>query len=119
MSDFESLLVGNAPEARKLARGLRRVIRSVLPRAKEKVFKGWGVVDYGHPDKARGFISLGPQKKYVNLYFMDGVDLPDPGGLLEGGGKRTRHVKITSEKELNSSALKALIRAAAKYSSGA
>lgn len=115
MNEFEKLLVHNTPEAQSLAIKLRKLVRTVLPRAKETIFKGWGVADYGQPDKARGYISIGPQKKYVNLYFMDGVDLPDPARLLVGTGKRMRHVKITSEKDLKSAALKALIKAAAKF----
>lgn len=114
MSEFEKLLVRNTPEAQALAMKLRKLIRSLLPHAKETIFKGWGVADYGHPDKARGYISIGPQKKYVNLYFMDGVVLPDPSKLLIGAGKRMRHVKITTEKDLKRPALKALIKAAAK-----
>jgi hypothetical protein len=115
MTDFKSLLVKNSPEAQDLALKLRKLIRSLLPKAKEIIFPGWGVADYAHPDKARGYISIGPQKKYVNLYFMDGVDLPDPAGLLEGSGKRMRHVKIKTGKDLTNKALKVLIKAAAKF----
>ena len=115
MNDFESLLVNNSPAAQDLALKLRKLIRSLLPKAKEKIFPGWGVVDYGPPDKARGYLSIGPQKKYVNQYFMDGVDLPDPAGLLTGTGKRMRHVKITTAKDLDKKALKSLIKAAADF----
>ncbi len=117
MSDFEKLLVNNSAEAQELALKLRKLIRGMLPKAREKIQPGWGVADYGHPDKNHGYISIGPQKKYVNLYFMDGVDLPDPAGLLEGSGKRMRHVKIKAAKDLNNKALKVLIKAAAKFPS--
>jgi hypothetical protein len=115
MTDFKSLLVKNSPEAQDLALKLRKLVRSLLPKAREIIFSGWGVADYGHPDKARGYISIGPQKKYVNLYFMDGVDLPDPTGLLEGSGKRMRHVKIKTAKDLENKALKLLIKSAANF----
>ncbi len=62
----------------------------------------------------RGFITIGPQKRYVNLYFMNGVDLDDPAGLLEGTGKRLRHVKIRRPEDLKKRSLQALIRQAAK-----
>jgi hypothetical protein len=114
MTEFKSLLVKNSPEAQDLALKLRKLVRSLLPKAREKIQTGWGVADYGHPDKNNGFISIGPQKNYVNLYFMDGVDLPDPKGLLEGSGKRMRHVKIKTAKDLDHKALTALIKAAAK-----
>ena len=35
--------------------------------------------------------------KHVNVGFFYGVDLPDPAGLLEGTGKRMRHIKLKPE----------------------
>jgi hypothetical protein len=114
MNDFESLLTTNTPEAQDLARQLRELVRTTLPDAREKIHPGWGVADYypGEPS-GRGFMSIGPQKKYVNLYFMNGIDLPDPAGLLTGTGKRMRHVKIKTAGDLRDPALVALIKAAA------
>ena len=114
MDEFEELLVRNSPEARQLARDLRALIHRLVPEAHEKIYRGWGVVDYGFSASGRGFMSIGPQKGYVNLYFMNGVDLPDPTGLLGGSGKRLRHVKIRKPQDLKKRALQALIRAAAK-----
>ena len=37
-----------------------------------------------------------------------GVDLPDPEGLLEGTGKKIRHVKIMSAADAKKKAVKAL-----------
>lgn len=114
MNDFESLLTTNTPEAQKLARKLRKLIQNLVPGAVEKIHSGWGVADiYPKEPKGRGYLSIGPQKKYVNLYFMNGADLPDPAGLLEGAGKRMRHVKIKTEEDLRNPALAELIRAAA------
>lgn len=114
MTDFESLLTTNTPEAQELARQLRKLIQSILPEAQEKIMPGWGVANFymGEP-KGNGFMSIGPQKKYVNLYFMSGVDLPDPQGLLIGGGKRMRRVKIMAVEDLKNPALAELIRVAA------
>ncbi len=114
MDEFEQLLVTNQPEAQELARELRRLIQRLLPKAQEKIYRGWGVADYTFGGTGRGFITIGPQKGYVNLYFMDGVDLDDPDGLLEGSGKRLRHVKIRTSEDLKKRALQSLIRQAAK-----
>ena len=95
-----------------------RLVRRLVPKAQEKIYRGWGVADYGFDAPGRGFMSIGPQKDYVNLYFMDGVDLPDPDGLLEGAGKRLRHVKIRKPEDLKKRSLQALIRQAAKLSKG-
>ncbi len=114
MTDFKDLLVTNTPQAQDLALKLRELVTSVLPAVLEKIQPGWGVADYHMGEiKGRGFMSIGPQKKWVNLYFMDGVDLPDPAHLLTGAGKRMRHVKILKPEDLDNPALKTLILAAA------
>ena len=51
-------------------------------------------------------------KAHVNVGFFLGAELPDPRHLLEGTGKRMRHVKVRPGQELDSTALSALIKAA-------
>ncbi|MEP7321754.1 MAG: DUF1801 domain-containing protein [Saprospiraceae bacterium] len=53
-----------------------------------------------------------PSKKGLKLGFNRGIDLPDPDQLLEGTGKISRYVNITSEKQIKSLAIKKLIKAA-------
>ncbi len=118
MDDFEKLLVTNQPKAQSLALELRKLVRRLLPKAQEKIYKGWGVADYGFGGPGRGFLTIGPQKSYVNLYFMDGVELDDPGGLLIGAGKRLRHVKILGPQDLKNKSLHALVRQAARLRQG-
>jgi len=56
---------------------------------------------------------------YVNAFtahaaigFFHGSNLPDPSGLLEGSGKRMRHVKLKPGAEADKEGLLALIEAA-------
>lgn len=49
---------------------------------------------------------------HVNVGFFHGAALPDPARLLQGTGKRMRHVKIRPGERLNDAALDALIMAA-------
>jgi len=51
-------------------------------------------------------------RSHVNVGFFHGATLQDPAGLLEGNGKRMRHVKLKPGSEINTSALRALIAAA-------
>jgi hypothetical protein len=51
-------------------------------------------------------------KSHVNVGFFYGAVLPDPAGLLQGSGKRMRHVKLHPGRELNAAALNHLIDAA-------
>jgi hypothetical protein len=51
-------------------------------------------------------------KNHVNVGFFHGAVLEDPAGLLEGSGKRMRHVKLNPSREVNAAALSDLIDAA-------
>jgi len=47
---------------------------------------------------------------HINVGFFHGAFLKDPAGLLEGTGKRMRHVKLRPGSDVDSAALKKLIR---------
>ena len=49
---------------------------------------------------------------HLNVGFFLGAELDDPTGLLEGSGKRMRHVKLKAGADLDFAALSALIDAA-------
>lgn len=51
-------------------------------------------------------------KSHVNVGFFYGALLKDPAGLLEGSGKRMRHVKLNPGRPLSAAALGELIEAA-------
>ena len=51
-------------------------------------------------------------KAHVNIGFFQGASLNDPAGLLEGAGKRMRHVKLKPGQAFDAKALSALIEAA-------
>jgi len=51
-------------------------------------------------------------KNHVNVGFFRGAKLDDPAGVLQGSGKRMRHVKLNPGRELNAAALSDLIDAA-------
>lgn len=46
---------------------------------------------------------------HANVGFFQGAFLPDPAGLLEGSGKRMRHVKVRPAESLDEAALETLI----------
>jgi hypothetical protein len=61
-------------------------------------------------DAAFGYVNA--FKSHVNVGFFHGAVLDDPAGLLEGSGKRMRHVKLQPGHEMNAAALSELIDAA-------
>jgi hypothetical protein len=48
-------------------------------------------------------------RSHVNVGFFHGAALPDPAHLLQGDGKRMRHVKLTPGTATNDTALNRLI----------
>jgi hypothetical protein len=51
-------------------------------------------------------------RAHVNVGFYLGAELADPARLLEGNGRRMRHVKVRPDADLDAPALSALIAAA-------
>src|SRR5262249_52666791 len=51
-------------------------------------------------------------KAHASVGFFYGSTLPDPARLLQGEGKRMRHVKLIPGKPLDEDALRALVAAA-------
>lgn len=58
------------------------------------------------------FAYVGAFTAHVNVGFFQGASLKDPAGLLQGTGKRMRHVKLHWGEPVNEAALNALIEAA-------
>jgi hypothetical protein len=50
--------------------------------------------------------------RHVNVGFFRGAMLDDPAGLLEGSGRRMRHVKLRPGEEIDGAALHKLVKAA-------
>ena len=61
-------------------------------------------------DAAFGYVNA--FKDHVNVGFFFGALLTDPAGLLEGTGKRGRHVKLWPGRDVDSAALDRLVDAA-------
>jgi hypothetical protein len=61
-------------------------------------------------DGAFGYVNA--YRDHVNVGFFSGALLEDPSGLLEGTGKRGRHVKLRPDRDVDAGALARLVRAA-------
>jgi hypothetical protein len=69
----------------------------------------------GHPTACVGDAAFGYVNAFtfhVNVGFFHGAALPDPARLLEGAGKRMRHVKLRPGAAVDAAALGQLIAAA-------
>jgi hypothetical protein len=54
-------------------------------------------------------------KTYVQLYFLRGSELSDPDELLEGTGKKLRHVNLYDAGDLKRPALRRLMKRAVTH----
>ena len=111
----KDFLASYPPEVQKLALALRALVLNVFPSAIEQVDPPSKIIAYGTDRTYAGLIcAIAPYRAYVNLMFAQGASLPDPEHLLEGTGKRARHVRITERAEVENPALRTLLETAAK-----
>jgi hypothetical protein len=111
LNDF---LASYPPQVQELALALRVLILRVLPAAIEQVDPPSKIIAYGTDRTYTGLVcAIAPYRAHVNLMFAQGAELPDPEHLLEGTGKRARHVRITAHAEVENSALRTLLETAA------
>jgi hypothetical protein len=94
---FEQFLAGSTPEIAAVARAVRLAVLGRFPDAIEWFDPGNGLLGIGATRTMKGLLfAIIPHRSHVNLQLVDGVDLPNPFGKVEGTGKRARHVKVRS-----------------------
>lgn len=115
--NITELLSEFSPEVQHLALTARDRIRELVPDAQEKVTIGYKAIGFNFGRAMRDqFAALVLHRAHVNLQFPQGVDLPDPAGLLEGTGKSMRHVKLREPATVQREEVRALIESAAARS---
>lgn len=55
------------------------------------------------------FCYIGVHREHANLGFYYGAQLSDPEGLLEGTGKKLRHIKVRDIEEVDRPALRHMV----------
>jgi len=98
-------------------RAARAVLRGRLPGATELVYDNYNALAIGYGPGAKtseAVFSLAVYPRNVLLYFLPGVGLPDPAGLLRGEGRQGRYVCLTDVALLDEPAVVALVEAALK-----
>jgi hypothetical protein len=83
-------------------------LRNCGDEVRELLHDGCPVVCLG--DAPFGYVNV--FTSHVNVGFFHGAALPDPARLLQGAGKRMRHVKLRPGKPTDAAALSKLIEAA-------
>ena len=107
-AEIQAFIRQSPAPIRPLLRELRKLVRDTLPDAREEI--KWGRPAYS---LRRIVCYLAAADGHASLGFYRGVELDDPKNLLEGSGKKLRHVKIARATDIRKRALGALLKSAA------
>jgi len=102
---------------RDLALRLRDLLLDEIAPCYENIYDAYSAVAIGYGTSEKlgdGIFHIAVYAKGANLGFNDGATLEDPKGILEGSGKRIRHIKIRKAEDLERPELRAYIRRACK-----
>jgi hypothetical protein len=113
---FDRFLDADAPAVADVARALRLTVLAVAPDLIESFDPADRLLAFGVGSKVRDFwFAIIPHTAHVNLQLADGADLANPGGLIEGTGKRVRHVKVRSVADASSDGVRRVVAAQVAY----
>lgn len=112
MADVVEEFLSNYPaDVRKISAELRKMARNVMPKAQEFLY--YDAISYSLDDSAlKRVCYILPTETYVTFGFLFGAQLDDQHHLLQGSGKRARHIKIKTLEETKNSDLRALVKSA-------
>ena len=92
-----------APPLRAMVQSARRAVRAAAPGARETACQSkpprskgpmWKISRYFVGETE--FAAIGTFSTHAHLYFRRGVELDDGSGLLEGGGKTLRSIRLNT-----------------------
>src|SRR2546425_5169642 len=110
------------PGVQSLALGLRKVVHEEMAPCHEYIFamRSKVVLLYGATERviADGICSINVFTKHITLAFHRGADLADRRGLLQGTGKKMRHVRLTRLSDLDGPELRSYLREARRRAGG-
>ena len=109
---FDEALSESTSHVVKIAERLRELIIDVYPDVVEVPWPKQRIIGYGVGPKkmSEHFCYIGAHGEHVNLGFYYGAELLDPEGLLEGTGKKLRHIKVRETEEVNQPAVREMLR---------
>lgn len=116
---WDEVLATHTQVVQDAARAMEAVIREELPEVTVQFDPGNGLLAFGRSMKMRDLLfALIPHAGWLNLQLADGALLPNPDGLIEGTGKRIRHVKVRSAEFARDPRVLGLVRAEFEANAG-
>jgi len=112
-SGVEGFIRQSPQNIRPLLRELRKLVKEILPEAREEI--KWGRPVYS---LQRIVCYLASAESHASLGFYRGIDLHDPKELLEGTGKKLRHIKVRRLQDIRKRPFSSLLRQSKKLDAG-
>jgi hypothetical protein len=103
------------PQVADRARELLGRLEARIPGATILVYDNYNALAIGFAKEDRVstvVLSIALYPRWINLFFMRGVELDDPHGLLQGQGSKVRHVPKIDTDSLDDERIDDLIRQA-------
>ena len=113
--EYLEFLMPYGPRIRELALATRTLVLQEAPDATELIYDAYNAVATGYTFTGRpsdAFIHIAVYAGWVNLGFNRGVELDDPQRILQGSGRRVRHIRISELADLKNTMLRAFVGAA-------
>jgi hypothetical protein len=105
----DQLIESYPTQIKEIMETLRAVSKANMPGTSEFVYHN--ALNYKLSESPGTWVCyISAQRNYVRLGFYFGANLYDPRKLLEGTGKRMRHIKVRTVVEAGSDELAELIR---------
>lgn len=111
-SQIRTFMSKYTPAVARDARFVRAWLRRRLPGAVEFIYDNYNglVIGFGPTDRpSEAVFSIVLSPRWVTLFFLEGVLLSDPKGLLRGEGKQVRSIRLEDVQTLNRPEVQALI----------
>jgi hypothetical protein len=96
-AQLDSFLARFTPPMAKSAKGVLVAMRKLCPGAIELVYDNYNALAIGFATGERvrdAWFSIAVFPNWVSLFFFKTLPLKDPGKLLKGAGKTTRHIVL-------------------------
>lgn len=99
----------------KLALDLRTIVIDELAPCYENIYDAYSAVAIGYGSSERfsdGICHIAVYARAVNLGFNQGASLDDPEGILQGTGKRIRHISLKTTADLTNPVIRRFLKRA-------
>lgn len=109
---WDEVLSFHTADVQGAARMLEDVIRTELPDVVVRFDPGNGLLAFGRSMRMGDLLfAVIPHAGWVNLQLADGANLPNPDGMIEGTGKKIRHIKVPTAEKARSNPVRDAVRA--------